>query len=160
MRSKVFYGIAVGAFVLATELLFFWLIPFKSLNFTITYPFYAFLSIGHVALLFYIVCKYKHPASFAPALVGSILALLELVGIILAGVFLESVRTILFLEGIGLFAYIFTMTLLIGFAVKDSAEEPVSREPVRPYPPDNAAPITGAYRAPAARRRPPKMLDE
>lgn len=159
MKSKVFYSIAAGAFVLATELLFFWLIPFKSVNFTMTYPFYAFLSIGHVTLLFYIMSKYKHPASFAPALVGSILALLELAGIILAGIFLENVRTILFLEGIGMFVYIFTMTLLIGFAAKDSAEEPVPREPVRPYP-DIAAPIAGTYRAPAARRRPPKMLDE
>ena len=159
MKSKTLFGIAAGAFILATELLFFWLIPTETGIFIATYPFYACMSIGHVCLLFYVVDKYKHPASFAPSIIGSIITALYLSGVIVMGMLSTNIRTCLFIEGIGVVIYIFAMTLLIGFASKDSVDSNIPDEPVRPYT-SNPGYVAAARPVSSARRLPKAVNDD
>lgn len=133
MKAKILYGTSAGAFIVAIQLLFFWLISPSSALFPAIYPFYTILPLAHVLIMFYVCLKYKYPASFAPSFVGSIITVAEIVGTILLGIFTTSIRTAVFAEAITSVVYILVMALLIGIESNESPTSDIPHEAVRPY---------------------------
>lgn len=123
MKSKLFNIMSIAAFIGISQLLFFWLVPTSASNFVVTYPFYTVLVISHLAITYYLGNKYGLPASIAPTIVGSIITILEMIVAIVLCLICTSVRSVLFVNAIIIFIYVFAMTIFVSMCNKETEND-------------------------------------
>ena len=153
MKKNILYATGLGFFLIATQLLFFWLVPTENELFVAAYPFYTVMSVAHAAVAYYIGYKYQYPACFAPIFCGSLIVAIQTVGSIVICLLDVSVRTVLFAEAIAVSLYIIAMTTLIAVTLKESLN---SEEPDVPVVPFRDNPTTAPVRV---QRRAPKPIE-
>lgn len=152
MKIKSMHIVSATSFIIAAQLLFFWLISTSSKMFPATYPFYTALTLAHTILLLFLGTKYRYPASFAPSLVGSIVTTGEMVTSILLGIFSKSLRTTVFVQSIILVVYILVMSLFVSVASKESVDSEIPDNPIRPYTSNSTHSVTTIIDTPSSRK--------
>lgn len=152
MKIKSLHIVSAAAFIIAAQLLFFWLIPVDNKLFAATYPFYSVMTVAHTALTLFLDTRYHYPAAFAPTAVGGAVVIGEMTAGILLGLFSDSLRTALFVQAIILVVYISVMALLISACSKESVDSDLPNVPIRPYTSNNSQQITAARMMPAPRK--------
>lgn len=151
MKKNILYATGLGFFLITTQLLYFWFVPFETEVFSLSYPFYTLVTVAHVALSYFIAQKYQYPACFAPIFCGFIVVLIQTIGTILLATLIPETRTLFFAEAVTLSVYIITMTVLLAVGIKDSVNSEEPDSPIIPFR-DNPAPI------PTTQRRIPKPI--